>query len=90
MIDFILLIVYQLNLQQEPCGSDDAHHRRSDGYSEAETMQLLSQTHIQSPASVKPNEMQRYGQLRRPGDNHMFHIFPPHINPSTYQVCIYN
>ncbi|XWS41879.1 hypothetical protein CRYUN_Cryun17cG0120400 [Craigia yunnanensis] len=76
----------KLNLQQEPCRSDDAHYRRSDGYSEAETMQLLSRTHIQSPASVKSNEMQRYGQLRRPGENHMFHILSPHINPSTYQI----
>ncbi|XP_007047337.2 PREDICTED: floral homeotic protein APETALA 2 [Theobroma cacao] len=75
----------KLNLQQEPCRSDDPRHRRSDGYSEAETMQLLSQTHIQSPASVKSNEMQRYGQFRRPGENHLFHILPPHINPSTYQ-----
>ncbi|EOX91495.1 Transcription factor APETALA2 isoform 2 [Theobroma cacao] len=76
----------KLNLQQEPCRSDDPRHRRSDGYSEAEAMQLLSQTHIQSPASVKSNEMQRYGQFRRPGENHLFHILPPHINPSTYQV----
>ncbi|EOX91496.1 Eukaryotic elongation factor 5A-1 isoform 3 [Theobroma cacao] len=80
----------KLNLQQEPCRSDDPRHRRSDGYSEAEAMQLLSQTHIQSPASVKSNEMQRYGQFRRPGENHLFHILPPHINPSTYQVGIYN
>ncbi|XP_022775173.1 floral homeotic protein APETALA 2-like isoform X2 [Durio zibethinus] len=76
----------KLNPLQEPCRSDDAHHRRSDGYSEAETMQLLSQTHIQSPALGKSDEMQRYGQLRRPGENHMFHIFPPHVNPSTYQI----
>ncbi|XVE87090.1 hypothetical protein DITRI_Ditri18aG0088300 [Diplodiscus trichospermus] len=74
----------KLNLQQDPCGSDDARHQ---GYSEAETMQLLSQTHIQSPAaSVKSNEIQRYGQLRRPGENHMFHIRPPHISPPTYQI----
>ncbi|XVF15521.1 hypothetical protein REPUB_Repub09cG0161100 [Reevesia pubescens] len=72
----------KLNLQQ-----DDPHHRRSDGYNEAETMQqLLSQTHIQSAVSIKSNEMQRYGQLRRSGENNMFHILPPHMNPSTYQI----
>ncbi|XWS45240.1 hypothetical protein CRYUN_Cryun15aG0119300 [Craigia yunnanensis] len=76
----------KLNLQQEPCRSDDPHHRRADGYSEVETMQLLGQTHIQSPAAIKSNEMLRYGQLRRPVENHMFHILPPHINPSTYQI----
>ncbi|XVF61208.1 hypothetical protein PTKIN_Ptkin08bG0111700 [Pterospermum kingtungense] len=76
----------KLNLQQEPCRSDDANHGRSGRYGEAETMQLLSQTHIQSPVSIKSNEMQRYGQLRRHGENHMFQILPPHINPSTYQI----
>ncbi|XP_022751256.1 floral homeotic protein APETALA 2-like isoform X2 [Durio zibethinus] len=74
-----------MNMQQKPCRSDDPH-RRSDRYSEAETMQLLSQTHIQSPASVKSNEMQRYGQLRRPEENHMSGILPQHVNPSTYQI----
>ncbi|OMP01956.1 hypothetical protein COLO4_11450 [Corchorus olitorius] len=78
----------KLNVQKDACRSDDPHHRsRTDGYSEAETMQLLSQTHIQSPGSIKSNnEMQRYGQLRRPGENHMFHILPPHINQPAYQI----
>ncbi|KAA3461363.1 floral homeotic protein APETALA 2-like isoform X1 [Gossypium australe] len=71
---------------QESRRTDGAGH----GYSEEETMQLLSQTHIHSPAvSVKCNEMQRYGQLRRPGGNsNMFHIVPQHINPSPYQIHI--
>ncbi|XVF61209.1 hypothetical protein PTKIN_Ptkin08bG0111700 [Pterospermum kingtungense] len=86
LIFFLFYIVCQLNLQQEPCRSDDANHGRSGRYGEAETMQLLSQTHIQSPVSIKSNEMQRYGQLRRHGENHMFQILPPHINPSTYQI----
>ncbi|GMJ08006.1 FLOWER 1, FLORAL MUTANT 2, APETALA 2 [Hibiscus trionum] len=50
---------------------------RSDGYREEETnqtMQLLSATHIQSPATTKYN------------NGHMFQITPPHINPSTYQI----
>ncbi|XP_038999969.1 floral homeotic protein APETALA 2-like isoform X2 [Hibiscus syriacus] len=51
--------------------TDEAHHRRSDGYIEEETMQLLSRAHIQSPATTKYN-----GQ---------FHIIPPRISPSTYQ-----
>ncbi|OMO56628.1 hypothetical protein CCACVL1_26406 [Corchorus capsularis] len=79
----------KLNLQKEGFRSDDPNHRlRTDGYSEAETMQLLSQTHIQSPVSIKSNnnEMPRYGQLRRPGENHMFHILPPHINQQAYQI----
>ncbi|XP_039010522.1 floral homeotic protein APETALA 2-like isoform X3 [Hibiscus syriacus] len=71
--------------QKETSRSDGANHRRSDGYGEAETMQLLSQPHIQSPASNKSNELQRYGQFRRPGDNNVFHV-PPHINPSSYQI----
>ncbi|KAE8655158.1 Ethylene-responsive transcription factor RAP2-7 [Hibiscus syriacus] len=75
----------QLNLQKEPNRSDGTNHQRSDGYGEAEAMQLLSQTHIQSPASIKSNELQSYGQFRRPGDNNVFHI-PPHINPSSYQI----
>ncbi|XP_021897522.1 floral homeotic protein APETALA 2 isoform X2 [Carica papaya] len=56
------------------------------GYSEAETMQLLSQTHLQSPANSfkSSSELQRYGQFRRPGD--MFQILPPYINPPNYQI----
>ncbi|XP_039009600.1 floral homeotic protein APETALA 2-like [Hibiscus syriacus] len=50
------------------------------GYSEEETMLLLSQTHIQSPASARYNN----GQFKRPGE--MFQITPPYINPSTYQI----
>ncbi|KAK8653007.1 hypothetical protein V6N13_127028 [Hibiscus sabdariffa] len=53
---------------------------------EAETLQLLSQTHIQSLASITPIEMQRYGQLSRPGKNHMHNICPPLLNPSLYQI----
>ncbi|XVF59379.1 hypothetical protein PTKIN_Ptkin07bG0271000 [Pterospermum kingtungense] len=76
----------KLNLQQEPCRSDGPHHRRPDGYSEAETLQLLSQTHIHSPASIKSDEIPRYGQLRRSGENHMFHVLPPQNHPSSYQI----
>ncbi|KAG8642652.1 floral homeotic protein APETALA 2 isoform X2 [Manihot esculenta] len=59
----------KLNLSR----SDDSDDHRREGYCETETMQLLSQTHIQSPG----NEGQRYGQFKRPGENQMFHGFSP-------------
>ncbi|XP_021659825.2 floral homeotic protein APETALA 2 isoform X2 [Hevea brasiliensis] len=59
----------KLNLYRS---SESDDHRR-EGYSETETMQLLSQTHIQSPG----NEAQIYGQLRRPGETQMLHGFSP-------------
>lgn len=48
----------------------------SDRYGETtETMQLLSQTHIQQPP------------FRRPGEAHVLHMIPPPpFNQSTYQV----
>lgn len=60
---------------KEACRSESDVHRR-DGFSETETMQLLSRTHLQSPSS---NEMQRYGQFRRPGDTQMLQSFPQHL-----------
>ncbi|XAR57780.1 hypothetical protein NMG60_11026038 [Bertholletia excelsa] len=71
----------KLNVQREPCriGSDA---NRRDGYGEAETMQLLSQTHLQSPNSMKNGEMHRFGQLPRPT---MLHMFPPQGSSSSYQ-----
>ncbi|GKU94779.1 hypothetical protein SLEP1_g8221 [Rubroshorea leprosula] len=71
------------NKEPSRSGSDP---QRRDGYSEAETMQLLSQTHIESPASVKSNEIPRYVQFRRPGETHMFQIVPPQINTPGYQI----
>ncbi|GMI86462.1 FLOWER 1, FLORAL MUTANT 2, APETALA 2 [Hibiscus trionum] len=68
--------------QQEPCGNDDLHRRRT----EAETMQLLSQTHIQSSDPITLVETQRYGQLSMPGKSHMFNIRPPLVNPSTNRI----
>lgn len=56
---------------------------KRDGYNENETMQLLSQTHIQSPNSVKVNEvMQRYGQM---GEPPMINMLTSHISPSNFQ-----
>ncbi|KAJ8764562.1 hypothetical protein K2173_006302 [Erythroxylum novogranatense] len=61
-------------------------HRR-EGCNDSEMLQLLSQTHIQSPASIKYSEMHRYGQPRRNVDNNqMVRIPPQQINPSHYQI----
>ncbi|KAF8012374.1 hypothetical protein BT93_I0506 [Corymbia citriodora subsp. variegata] len=74
----------KLNLHQEP--------GRRNGYSEAETTMLLSQTHIHSPGSMKApaahEELQRYGQMKRPGDHqahNMLHRLPPHLGSPTFQ-----
>ncbi|KAK9285945.1 hypothetical protein L1049_025147 [Liquidambar formosana] len=75
----------KLNLHQEPSRNDSDPHRR-DKFIETETMQLLSQTHLQSPASLKAHEMHRYGQLRRPGETQMLHILPPHLASTNYQI----
>lgn len=64
---------------------------RRDGYNENETMQLLSQTHIQSPNSLKANEMmQRYGQFERRGEPPMLNMATSHLSPSNFQVSIKN
>ncbi|XP_048335464.1 floral homeotic protein APETALA 2 isoform X2 [Ziziphus jujuba] len=68
----------KVNLQREQCGGDGDGIRR-DGYMESETMQLLSRTHIQSPAAVI--EMHRYGgQFRRPGETLMPRTFQAQPN----------
>lgn len=74
--------------EQEAYRSENDLGRQREGYNEAETMQLLSQTHLQSsPTSLKPNEVHRFGgQFRRPGDAHMPIFIPPHINPSNYPI----
>ncbi|XP_065876072.1 floral homeotic protein APETALA 2-like isoform X2 [Euphorbia lathyris] len=66
----------KLNLYKSNDGED---HRRDRGYNEAETMQLLSQTHIQSP------EAQRYVQFRPQvlqgfPPNYQYHQFPSSSN----------
>lgn len=60
--------------------------QRRDGYNETETLQLLSQTHLNSPGFLQPNinEMQRIGQFIRYGESHMVQVFPPQF--SSYQV----
>ncbi|XP_030551886.1 floral homeotic protein APETALA 2-like isoform X3 [Rhodamnia argentea] len=76
----------KLNLHQE--------QGRRNGYSEAETALLLSQTHIHSPGSMRAptdrDELQRYGQMKRPGDHqahNMLHLLPPHLGSPNYQFA---
>ncbi|CAL5324634.1 unnamed protein product [Camellia sinensis] len=64
----------QLNIQQEPYRINSY---RREGYNETQTMQLLSQTHIQSPSSL------RSGQFVKESENSMLHMFSPSSN---YQV----
>lgn len=61
------------------------------GYNESETMQqLLSQTHIQSPNSVKANGIMRgYGQFDR-GEPPMLNMVTSQLGPSNFQVSIKN
>ncbi|XP_058186886.1 floral homeotic protein APETALA 2 isoform X1 [Rhododendron vialii] len=60
---------------------------RRDGYNENETMQLLSQTHIQSPNSLKANEiMQSYGQFENnSGEHPMLNMVTSQLSPSNFQ-----
>lgn len=66
-----------------PIGFDG---QRRDGYNETETLQLLSQTHLNISGSLQPNinEMQRIGQFIRDGESHMVQVFPRQF--SSYQV----
>ncbi|CAN4081581.1 unnamed protein product [Withania somnifera] len=63
----------------------DIDGRRRNVYNETETLQLLSQTHLNSPGSFKPNssEMLRFGQYMRVGYSQ---LFPPQLTSSNYQV----
>lgn len=60
------------------------------GYNESETMQqLLSQTHIQSPNSVKANGIMRgYGQFDSRGEPPMLNMVTSQLGPSNFQVSI--
>ena len=73
--------------QEASRGESDGqgHSHGRDGYSETETMQILSRTHLQS-ASSNSNEMQRHMYFTRAGETQMQHNFTPHISPPNYQV----
>lgn len=72
-------------LRHKQASPIDMDGRRRNVYNETETLQLLSQTHLHSPGSYKPNsnEMQRFGQYMRAGDSQMI---SPHFTSSNYQV----
>ncbi|KAI8018138.1 Floral homeotic protein APETALA 2 [Camellia lanceoleosa] len=72
----------KINMQQEP------YRHGSGGYNETETMQLLSQTHIQLPSSLqKANDMHIYGQFTKgSGPPMQHHMFPPQLSSSNYQM----
>ncbi|GMH14801.1 hypothetical protein Nepgr_016642 [Nepenthes gracilis] len=59
---------------------------RRDAYSEAETLQLLSRTHLRSPGVIEANELQRNGQFQRHGDHRVSLVISPHLNSSNYHV----
>nr|WAK85953.1 transcription factor AP13 [Nothapodytes nimmoniana] len=77
----------QLQLQKQSIRDDihDGHIREM--YNETETLQLLSQTHLQSPGSSKTNE-RSYGQFLKANVPQMLHMFPPTLSSSSnyYQI----
>ncbi|XP_010270518.1 PREDICTED: floral homeotic protein APETALA 2 isoform X2 [Nelumbo nucifera] len=62
-------------------------NHRQDESEENEAVRMLNQTHIQSPVSLKGNEMQGHWQLRRSGESPKVHILhlQQQFNPSNYQ-----
>nr|QNI23743.1 AP2/ERF transcription factor [Camptotheca acuminata] len=76
----------KIHLQQEVAYRNEIYAHRRDGFNETETMQILSQTHLQSPNSLKTNEMQRYGQFSKASERQMLHTFPPHLSSSNFQI----
>ncbi|XP_055826531.1 AP2-like ethylene-responsive transcription factor TOE3 isoform X2 [Solanum dulcamara] len=60
--------------------------QRRGGYNETATLQLLSQTHLNSPGALHPNinEMQRFGQFIRDGETHTVQAYPRQFN--SYQI----
>ncbi|XP_022040893.1 AP2-like ethylene-responsive transcription factor TOE3 [Helianthus annuus] len=62
---------------------------RREGYNEAETIRLLSQTHLQSPSAPfrGNNEARAYGHFMQPNDPATLHTFYPNaINPPSHQM----
>ncbi|GAB4846963.1 AP-2 complex subunit beta [Ancistrocladus abbreviatus] len=71
---------------KEPCRKDSSGGRR-DGYGEMETMQLLSQTHLQSPEGKKAYEKQKSGcQFQRPADAQMRLFLSPSLGPANCHI----
>ncbi|KAM7516502.1 hypothetical protein LguiA_006085 [Lonicera macranthoides] len=70
----------KLNLPHESSGGHTDPCRRNI-YSETETLQLLSETHLHSPGSIKAHEAQRYGR-----EPQMLHVFPPQFSSYNYHI----
>ncbi|KAL6993780.1 AP-2 complex subunit beta [Sarracenia purpurea var. burkii] len=75
----------ELMPKQQPYRNGNDCNRR-DGYNEAETVQLFSQTHIQSPSSLKPSEVHRSGQSMRWTEPPMHHMFPTQLGSSNHHI----
>ncbi|XP_061340953.1 floral homeotic protein APETALA 2-like isoform X2 [Gastrolobium bilobum] len=73
-----------VNILPKPCNRSnmEAHASPRDGHGESEALRLLSQTHLQSPAS---NEMHRYGPYRSPGEPQRLHNFA-HLHLPNFHV----
>ncbi|KAL1809945.1 hypothetical protein ACET3Z_026935 [Daucus carota] len=58
---------------------------RRDGLSQMETLQLSSNTNLQSSSSFRPSEMHRYEQFMKASEPQVLQMFPPHLDTSNYQ-----
>nr|AAO52746.1 LIPLESS1 [Antirrhinum majus] len=69
----------------------DNPRRRDNGYSETETLQLLSQTHLNSPGMLKANdERHRFGQLGKTHEPHMIQMFNTPFTSQNYHQIYHN
>ncbi|XP_054810651.1 floral homeotic protein APETALA 2-like isoform X2 [Prosopis cineraria] len=68
-------------LPEQPSRSNMESHRRN-VHGESETLRLLSQTHLQSPAT---DETQRYGPYKSPGQPQILNHFP-HFHHPNYRI----
>lgn len=87
LYDFAIVDL-QLSLQQQESGRNQLESQRRDGYNETETLQLLSQTHLQSPGSARPQDMHSayWNNYMKVGEVQQgVHMFPTQHN-SNYQV----
>lgn len=61
--------------------------RSREGYNEADTLQLLSQTHLHSPGSSATNKARLASKA---GESHIFQMFPPHLTTSSPNYHVNN
>ncbi|KZV34370.1 hypothetical protein F511_19319 [Dorcoceras hygrometricum] len=73
----------ELNFQQQMTSTETGHHqRKSDGYNETETLQLLSQTHLHSSGERRHNG--RFGEPNEP--HHMLPMYSTPFRPQNYPI----